>query len=55
MMKKLILLAAICFYLASVAQNKIVLHAEKIKDTISKTFMVILLSTWAMVFMAGFT
>jgi alpha-N-arabinofuranosidase len=35
-MKKLILLAAICFYLASVAQNKIVLHADKIRDTISK-------------------
>ena len=35
-MKKLILVAAICFCLASVAQNKIVLHADKIKDTISK-------------------
>ncbi len=35
-MKKLITLIAICFYLGSVAQNKIVLHADKIKDTISK-------------------
>ena len=36
MTKKLMLPAAICFCLSSAAQNKILLHADKIKDTISK-------------------
>src|SRR6476620_7112785 len=35
-MKKISSLVAICFFLVSTAQNKIVLHTEKIKDTISK-------------------
>ena len=35
-MKKISLVTAICFYLSAPAQNKIVLHADKVKDTISK-------------------
>src|SRR5215467_586118 len=39
-MKKVLSITSICFCLATSAQNKIVLHADKIKDTISKTIYV---------------
>jgi alpha-N-arabinofuranosidase len=35
-MKKLILFIVICFCIRGIAQNKIVLHADKVRDTISK-------------------
>src|SRR4029078_1220998 len=35
-MKKIIVIAVVLFYIQLKGQNKIVLHADKIKDTISK-------------------